>query len=106
VSAGDVAVDPGLEAGAAELDDDAVDGCGEARVVEELEDEVVLLAQVVDLAERDDLVRGERVEKRGGGRVGGRRRGDGRRRRRDRCDGCGGHGEQGGHAAAGQDLHG
>ena len=101
--AGDVAVDAGLVAGVAELDDDAVDGCGEARVVEEVEDEVVLLAQVVDLAERDDLVRGERVKKRGGGRVGGRRRRDGRRRRGDRRDGGGEHGE---HAAAGRELHG
>jgi hypothetical protein len=50
----------GLVAGVAELDDDAVDGFGEARVAEQVEDEVVLLAQVVDLAERDDLVRGER----------------------------------------------
>jgi hypothetical protein len=65
VSAGDVAVDSGLEAGVAELDDDAVDGLGEAGVAEELADEVVLLAQVVDLAERNDLVRGERVEQRG-----------------------------------------
>jgi hypothetical protein len=46
------------------------------------------------------------LEERGGGRGGGRRRGDGRRRRADRRDGCGGHGEQSGHAAAGQDLHG
>ena len=99
VPAGDVAVDAGLEAGVAELDDDAVDGLGEARVVEEVEDEVVLLAQVVDLAERDDLVRGERVEQRGGGRVGGRRRREGRRRRGDRCDGAD---QQGEHAAAGR----
>jgi hypothetical protein len=72
-------------------------------VAEEVEDEVVLLAQVVDLAERDDLVRGERVKKRGGGRVGRRRRGNGRRRRGDRRDGCGEHGEQ---VAAGRELHG
>jgi hypothetical protein len=44
VPAGDVAVDAGLVAGVAELDDDAVDGCGGARVVEEVEDELVLLA--------------------------------------------------------------
>jgi hypothetical protein len=67
------------------------------------EDEVVLLAQVVDLAERDDLVRGGRVKKRGGGRVGGRRRRNGRRRRGDRRDGGGEDGQQ---VTAGRELQG